>query len=487
MRDMITRGKQDKLWGGLVLCWLLTVFTSFFGSYLFPIPVPGVGTWFAFRTMLPITAILYILYALREKRFFWTDSTTLEKWVYSFIAILLLYSGVSLLRAFDLGYSFRLLFNLCYDLCFFFLFLRLCRDRDVRKLTMAVCFVLLLIVMAIGVYEVFCGGIVSTRYDDARHQDFMFFLSNFQYPVVFYGNTNDYAILLTFLYALFALSSLKEGQPPRWVIGLLTVGIYFLLLACGARLCQFAFFLVFWVQVGAWLLKEKWAALRSAVLICLCLCCVYLSNQWRFTVVPIQIYLEEYQEYLAGNGEKPTLVLGDQNHWSLAVQFFTVNEETGQQELRREGSAGSRARLLLHAWDCFTASRGLGVGPGNTETLAAQRRVVDWPDSPQFSIHCFIARLIADYGIFALLPLCTIVFLLLKQLFSVLQNSVRCKDRDGLAYALLFFAVLLIFPFVSTASSDAQDNLPMWIYLAMVVLWCIKLPDYQKSEDFLHA
>lgn len=466
--------RQDKLHCALVICWLLTVAASFFGSYLLPIVVPGVGTWFAFRTLLPLTAILYIAYTIRTRTCFWKDSTMLEKWVYILIAVMLLYSGVSLFRAIDIGYTFRVFFNLCFDLCFFFLFLRLCRDRDIRKLTMTVCFALLIIVMVMGAYEIFCGGIFNTRYDSARYKDFKFFLLDFQYPVVFYGNTNDYAILLTFLYSLFALSSLQDGNPHRWIVGLLTAATYFLLLACSSRLCLFAFFLVFWVQVVAWLLKEKRAALRSVIAICLCLCCVWLSNQWRFTVVPIQTYVEEYQEYRAGNCEKPTLVLGDPNKSSIWSQLFSINKESGKQELRKEGSAAFRTRLVLHALDCFTESYGLGVGLGNTETLAAQRRVVNWPDNSQFSLHCFGARVIADYGVFALIPLCVIAFLLLKQLFVAMQYALKKEDWAKFAYALLFLAVLLSYPFVSTASSDAQDNLPMWIYLGLVVIWYVE-------------
>lgn len=474
MNYFAERWRQDKLYCALVICWLLTVAASFFGSYLLPIEVPGIGTWFAFRTLLPLTAILYIIYAIRTRTCFWKNSTVLEKWVYILIASMFVYSMVSLFRAIDIEYTFRVFFNLCFDLCFFFMFLQLCRNRDVRKLTMAVCFALLCFVILLGIYEVFCGGIVSKRYDGPKYKQLMFFMSNFQFPVVFYGNTNDYASLLTFLYTLFAMSSLQEGKPKRWVIVLLTAVTYFLLLACSARLCQFAFLLVFWVQVVTWLLKEKRAGLRSVIAICLCLCCVWLSNNWRFTVVPIQTYVEEYQRYLDGECEKPTLAFGDPNDAPIQSEFFSPNEETGELELGTEGSAAWRARLLLHAAGCFRESYGLGVGLGNTETLAAQRRVVNWPPANQFSLHCFGARVIADYGVFVLVPLCVIALLLLKQLFKSMHLAFKKGDRAESAYTLLFLAALVSYPIVSTASSDAQDNNAMWIHLGLLVLWGVE-------------
>ncbi|MCQ2421250.1 MAG: hypothetical protein MJ118_08945, partial [Clostridia bacterium] len=127
--------------------------------------------------------------------------------------------------------------------------------------------------------------------------------------------------------------------------------------------------------------------------------------------------------------------------------------------------------LLLHAWSCLIESHGLGVGLGNTETLAARRLDISvWEGNTQDSIHCFLARLAADYGVFALLPLCAIAFLLLKQVFFSLSAAIRRRDRRSIAYSLSLFAALLAFPIISTASSDAQDDLFMWFYLSMLVI-----------------
>lgn len=485
MQKLLAVWKTNKLEGSLLFCWLLTVFFSFWGSSILSFSVPLVGKLFPFRIFLPITALLYLIWMLRGNDRIWKDSTLLEKCVYGFIAILVLYGIASLPRALDFMWTFRKLFNLSLDLCFFFLMLRLCRKPEVRKATLSVCFLMLLVLMAMGSYEIFFGGIVNPAYNGDRCQDFTLFLSRFQYPVVFSGNTNDYAILLTFFYALFSLSSLREQHPSRAVHIAVTVFTYFLLLATRSRLCLLAFWLLILAQLCAWLVQGRRAAMRSSAILLLCLCCVWFSNQYRYIVPPIQAYIAQMTEYREQAGTfspsetpggplappKPSLQIGDPRQETLDEQFFAVDEETGEKMLREDDSAGVRTLLLLHAWNCFRGSYGLGVGLGNTETLAAQQMIhSNWAGHSQYSIHCFLARLAADCGVFALLPLCVIGLLLLKSVLAALLQSAKRRDKGGVAYGLLFLAVLLIYPIVSTASSDAQDNLEMWMYLAIVVL-----------------
>lgn len=500
--------RQDKLRCALAICWLVTVAVSFFNAYLFPIEIPGIGTWYAFRTMLPLTAILYVICAVREKRFFWKDSTALEKWCYVFIAVMLLYGAASLPRALDLSWTFRRLFNLCFDMCFFFLMLRLCRWKDIRKLTLAVCFIMWVAVMLMGIYEVFNGGIVEFKYNRANYQDFTWFLSRFQYPVVFFSNTNDYALLLAFFYAVFLLIAWQEPRIPQWVTVVLTTATYFLLLATSSRLSIYAFFILLAAQILCALFRHSKAARRTAAGMLLCVCCIQFCNQYCYIIPPLQTYVQQKAEYTQAvkdaeekarqdaednvqqgdapadeqqggeasgeqqetpvDLEKPELQIGDPRKVPLSEQFFEIDDETGEKVVRGDASAGVRALLLIHALRCFIGSYGLGVGLGNTEIMA--REYANIAEGTLWNIHCFLARIIGDYGLFILIPLCAIAFLLLKKLIVSALAAQKRKDKRASTYALLFFAVLLTYPIVSTASSDAQDNLPMWIYLALVVL-----------------
>ena len=165
---------------------------------------------------------------------------------------------------------------------------------------------------------------------------------------------------------------------------------------------------------------------------------------------------------------RPSIDLSKPNEDSLSNQFFATDETTGEAALRTDSSAGMRALLILHAGNCFLESHGLGVGLGNTEMLARDRAITG--ESRVWSIHCFIARVIGDYGLFALIPLILIGCNLLLVVFRWILRAIQRRDREMAGYGLLFLAVMLTYPFASTASSDAQDVLSMWIYLAILVL-----------------
>ena len=129
MTTWVEQWKADKLRSILVLFWLATVFTSFMRDALFSVTVPLVGSLYPFRVLLPITAVLYLVWMIREKEPLFKGVPALEKWCYLLSVILLVYGAASLFWAIDVSWTFRRLFNLCFDLCFFLLMLRLCRNK----------------------------------------------------------------------------------------------------------------------------------------------------------------------------------------------------------------------------------------------------------------------------------------------------------------------------------------------------------------------
>ncbi|PWM76099.1 MAG: hypothetical protein DBX59_00035, partial [Bacillota bacterium] len=166
--------------------------------------------------------------------------------------------------------------------------------------------------------------------------------------------------------------------------------------------------------------------------------------------------------------KSPKLSLGNPDKRSLADEFYEFDSKTGAKKLSTKGSAGVRTRLLLHSFRCFRDSYGLGVGLGNTEIMAKEQEVI--PDARIWSIHCFIARIIGDYGLFAAVPLTVIAVMLIKQGIVSIIASRRKSARPLLALAALYLVIMLCYPVVSTASSDAQDILSMWLYLGMLVI-----------------
>ena len=463
--------RQDKLYTALLGCWLATVLASFFGIYLLPITIPIVGTIYAFRVLLPIAVVLYLIWAVRNGESLWRGVSTLEKWCDIFGAILLIYGAVSLFRAVEFSWTFRRLFNLTYDLFFFWMVIRMLRIPIARKWTMNICAVMLGILVVLGLYEVFFGGIVDSKYDD--YQRVRFFNEVLQYPVVFDGNTNDFSATLLYLFSALLLWWLQpgkiEGRPKAVLLALLGMFSYIIPLISESQLCSagvkiLTIGLLLWLFIG----KHKGRAIIPLLLIVGILFTEF-SGRYYYLKPQVDAYFQALQSETSNNNETNTTIIQLQkpNQESLQDQFLEINSETGETQLRQDGSAGVRARLLIHAGQCFVESYGLGVGLGNTEVLAKERAITQ---NGIWSIHCFIVRLIADYGIFALIPLCIIAALLLKRVALLLLQACRQHNKEMIGYALLAFCVLLLYPFVSTASSDAQDSLTMWLYLGTIVV-----------------
>lgn len=480
MTQLTEQWKGDKLCVLLVIGWLLTVVASFFGSYLLPIELPGVGTWYAFRTLLPITLILYVFCAVKRRVFFWKDSTPIEKWCYIFIASMLVCCVVSVPRAIDLTFSVRRIMNLALDLVFFFLGLRLCRNNKIRKLTIYTCIIMIAFIMLLGLYEVFWGGIFE---DQKINLSFFVLFRNFYSPVVLSGNTNDYNATIIMVLAVIMLDFLPhKGQKNvkgRLFYVILTFSIgYFLVVAGEARLCKIGydvllaalFLYVFIVER-----KFRWVPI-------LILCFVLITQtvtRWHYIYPQGQAFFQELSEN--GKTDKSFFhIFKDPDKSPLIDEFIKVDNETGQEVVNGATSAGARTKLLVHAWRCFWDSKTLGVGLGNTEMLARDNEVIE--NAKYWNIHCFLARIIADGGLFALVPLCAIAFLMLRAALQGIIEAIRKKRRSACGYSLWLLASIIIYPIVSTASSDAQDIFPMWLYLAILALHCAYAHNCLQSE-----
>lgn len=61
-------------------------------------------------------------------------------------------------------------------------------------------------------------------------------------------------------------------------------------------------------------------------------------------------------------------------------------------------------------------------------------------------------------------------------------QSLFSMDKLPRAYSLWLLASIIIYPIVSTASSDAQDIFPMWLYLAILTLHCACAHSCLQSE-----
>lgn len=482
-QTILQRWQKDRLHTTMVWCWYATVLTSFWGSTVISLAVPPIGELFPFRVFLPITALLYVVWAVRTREFVWGELSFLEKMTYLLAVIMVVYGVVSLPRAMNLWYTGSILFNLCFDIVFFLLFLRLCRYQDIRKTTIRICLAMLAILLALGVYEVFFGGIWNRIYDHKLR--FTFFHDVLYFPSVFSYNTNDYASCISFLFSVLLMwkLDLQDRWNRRSQVGVVLAGIfsYFVLNAANGRLALAAFACAL---VGGFL--SLWIGKRSGriwvtVLLIIGLIGVEFANRYYYVMPQIESYIQDMITQPApvppdgatsGTESEPdsppSIDFTRPNSETVTEEIFTTDEETGETVLREDSSGGVRLRLILHAGRCFLESYGLGVGVGNTSRLAQEKLVTG--ESGVWDIHCFVARIIGDYGLFVLVPLALIGLSLLKSVYQMVWSGIQRKDRRIVAYGILFLFVLMSYPFASTSSSDAQNIIPMWIYLGFVVL-----------------
>ena len=472
--------RTDKLKTALVISWMLTVFSSFLESAVTLVSLPAIGAIYPFRLFLPITAALYLVWAAREKRDPWKDGSNIQRVCYILCALLLVHSGVSLFFAIDRTFTFRRLFNLCFDLCFFWLALALCKDRGILIKTIRCVLAVLLLQIPVGIYEVFFGGVLDPIYDTDRRR-FTFFTGKFQRPVVASGNTNDFSMMLVFMLAVALLywAWRHREEVCDWIPVAMIAPIYFLIRAGDARLCFAAFcvlsagFVLYTLTLKA---NKRWILILTALLMAFV---IFGQNYQK--LVPQTDKTKIYRE-------EPTVVSLkavtdiDERIVSLADRFlkdemFIVDEETGQTKINLQYSAGARLDLLLHAAQCVVQSKGMGVGLGNTEQLAKagaeNRRDGVW------NIHCFLARMAGDFGVFFIIPFLILAYMLIRKSLKAFISGIREKKWGNAMLWVLYLTALITYPIASTAPSDAQDCLAMWLFLAIMML----LPTHFKETQ----
>lgn len=453
MNRILNQWRSDKLKTALDISWLLTVFFCFFGSSILVVKLPHLPALYPFRVLVPLTTVLYMAWAIREKRNPWKAGTFLQRVSYVLCAILMVYSTLSLFWAIDISFSAPIWITLCFDLVFFALSLELCSDRQVFSDTVKCSVAALLILFVMGIREVFWGGIFSPRYNHI----FTWFGQHYTSPAVTTGNPNDYAMMLVFTLALILLYWAWAGYAEKhnWIPVALAVSVYFLIYTTLGRLCMFSF----WILMAAFVLRLL--ASKKQVRRLLIPLAVLMG-----IVIGLTTYGNLYTKKLSLSMPDSQLVV--ETEPSLKDEIFVVDEQTGETQLNLALSGGIRVQLLIRAGECFVRSRGMGVGIGNTAQYAkldADSRGGIW------GIHCFLARMSADFGVWFLIPLLVIAFKMVQEGLAHTLQEMKKRNWQGVTTGAVYLAAVLIYPIASTASGDAQNSLPMWLFMGIIVLF----------------
>ncbi|MBR4290136.1 MAG: hypothetical protein IKT52_05780 [Oscillospiraceae bacterium] len=474
MKSSVFNWHEDKLKTVLIVSWLLTVFSSFLGIVISFGYLPGIGSMFPFRIFLPVSAVLYLVWIIRRKHNPWKHASYVLRVCYILCVLLVLHGAFSLFHAIDFAFTFRRFFNLCFDLCFFYLALELCKDKCVLLYSIRCSIPALLIQIALGVVEVFSGGVFFECRDN--NHDIHFLGKVCHWPHGTLENPNDYAMLLVLALALLLMywGSRHHEEKCDWIPVVIIAPVYFLLYAGEARLCLAAFFVLMigFIVYALTLERKKGWVLALSILLFGLITFGYnhelMTDQTLNAVESIAVTAEA-----APLEAEQTVMLAVP---SMKDRFFVVDGQTGELHINQRRSDGIRLYLLVHALDCFMQSKGMGVGLGNAEQLA---RISTENVSGIWNIHCFLARMIADFGIWFLIPLLLIIFELLRMCFKGMYQGFKEKKISDAMRWFLYLSVLIGYPIASTAPAEAQDILVMWLFLAGIIWFPMHM---QKAE-----
>lgn len=126
-----------------------------------------------------------------------------------------------------------------------------------------------------------------------------------------------------------------------------------------------------------------------------------------------------------------------------------------------------RLTQIKNCFRMFRESHGLGVGLGNAEL-----RILEIGNTGGMSaVHCFVMEVLAEFGIFALLPLLAVGISILKALWLEFYAAIRTRSKTRIAAPLLLFFTALAYAPLSTANSSSWGIQAMWFYLAMLLLY----------------
>lgn len=477
----------------------IMILSSFWGPTLLAVTVPGIGEIFLFRVALLVVCCIYIYFLIKKRIHPLKERTKIEYAAFGILGVMLLYGFISLARAIDFGFTFRRLFNLSFDALYLLLIILYVDNKRKINITMINIIINVLLLQLLGVYETFFGGVFYDMYDDFLRVPF--FNRLLQPPVVSFGNTNDYITSILFylpfiiMFLIFHISNSKSRKLTSIYTLILITSItleYYLANSARAQLGQLAWYIIvfgFLIFVLIYLRK------LYKMLIMIFILFAFVSFTENFLVIRAKtintINTIKYERELklaeqkikVGDNEvgdkeseekevidsiaKPGLVtVPKSNELSIKDQFIAKDEETGETILNMNASGGGRLTLLKFAGSTFIKSYGMGVGLGNTEQKA--KVVANEQLGGLWSLHCFPARIIADMGIFILIPVLIAIIILLKEISRMAKVK---KDSKSMNMVLFFVIVsILVFPILSTISSDAQDMISMWFSLGGIII-----------------
>ena len=484
MTTVSAQAKRFTLDRLLLVCWYLTVFSAPFGDCLLRIALPIGGHFFLFRGMILLTCAVYLVHLLCRRENPFRGLSRPEKWFVVLAVCMLIYGLASVLWSVSLGAWFSKLFTMCQMFAMTFLFLKLCRAPKVMHNTMWIMGITVLITALGGLAELWHGPYFDTPY---RDYSYVFFNKAFYAPIFTLYNPNGFATYLLFTLECLVLYMAYNWKTPASVrdkrlLWVLTAGMCLTLFLCcadGGRLSLLSIPILL-LGLAVWLLLRYKKGLWIFAALALTLSFVYVGENYlqvkyqaEQTAIEIRQLFEKPEQPTPEQPtpeqpipDDPTPPPPEKNtHGTLYTLTPSVKDTSAYESLSQ--SDGVRMTLLKDCVQMIRESHGLGIGLGNVEP---RLREMDNSDGI-YAAHCFIMEVLAEFGIFAFLPLLALGLSILRALWLEFYAALRARDKKRMAMPLLLFFTTIAYAPLSTANSSSWGIQAMWLYLAMLLLY----------------
>ena len=456
----------------LLISWYVTVASAPFGSCLLRIPLPVGGHFFLFRGAILFTSFLYllVLFCRRENPFL--ELSKIERCFLLTAGCMLGYGLVSAAWAISLSIWFSKFFTMCQMFALVVLFLKLCRDPKVMRITLLLTGLTTLFCAVGGLIECFHGPFFDTPYRDASY---LFFNKPLYMPIFTFYNPNGMAVYLLFtletLYLYMAFSWEQTGPTRnKRILYILSAGMMLTLFLCcadGGRLAVLSIPILFCGLAG-WLFMRHKKGLLVFVEFALCFSFIFIGENFDPNAGKQLIIDPGNTDGAIIDTDKTgeaTINADKGFNGTLATAVSTVTGTTENESIKE--SDGLRVALLKNSTEMLLQSKGLGIGLGNAEP-----RMKGYTNTCGLTnIHCYIMEVLLEFGVFALVPLLILVFMILRALFKEMYMSIKAHRQEPLSNCLLLFFTILTYPLLSTANSSSWGIVAMWVYTALVLLY----------------
>lgn len=410
------------------IIWQIGIFTAFFGSFL---SIKGFESFFAYRIIIGINLVVFVVSLLRYK------NITIDKKMhlfYIFMLLWLLWAGLSLIWAQDKAGTLRNIVLLFCNVNLMFFTPYYLGDQKGQKYIVSAFLTVLVINIAVGIWEIFTGNHLSM----SAANNYAQYMKNT--PTAFYRNPNDFAtylvVYLPIVYVAFKYSSKIKASIVLYAI--FAASLYVMLPTHSrANYISLILFVVAGIALP-WFKYRRKKAFES----------IHVRKKMILAFLTVLLFFTGVTNMLLPKFDK-------NNSVTKQIETITTVDENN--------SIGERINLIKNGFKILNEKPWqylIGVGAGNVE-----KRMIPYSNTTSglTNMHNWWMELLVNYGVIIFTAFLVFYIGILRKLYSIYMEPAQEK-LGFLAEALLIS--LILFPIAVVSPSSIMGMSSMWAILA---------------------